>query len=241
MNTDALAQASKLADEQMGGLFHCGVYDCVFTMGCPCLVYGETCHKKMTVTSMTKTKSPIPWTKNEGACCYLCCCPCICLADKQLCFCHPCVLAQRNRQSSILFNAFNEIRQGGNPMRGHDGAHQIGEGYGFDGYEWYYRDDEAQQKGPFTTEALQKLYWSPADVGTCSGPGFQGIEDETMVWSEEMEEVGWTKIGMYPDLKRVLLGKTRESNIEVHVEVEETGQGQDKAPPKQLDMERAVV
>ena len=120
-------------------------------------------------------------------------------------------------------------------MRGHDRAHPIGGQHGFDGYEWYYLDDEGQQKGPFTTEALQRMY----NVGTCSGPGLQEIVDETMVWSEK-KEMGWTRIGMYPGLKRVLLGNSSESERAVEVEVEQTGQGQGKAPPKQLDMERAV-
>jgi hypothetical protein len=257
VNTGALARASEQADEQMGGLFDCSVHDCVFTTACPCLVFGDTCHKNSTVTSQTKIwikgMHPKPWTKAYGACFYLCCCPCILLSDMQLCFCHPCVLAQRNRRSTVLLNAFNAImlekrtekkkrfplaRQGKNPMRVRDGAHQIGGEYGFDGCEWYYLDDEGQQKGPFTTAALQRMYWSPANVGSCTGPDLQGIADETMVWSEKMEEMGWTTIGLYPDLKSVLLG---ESKKEVEDETEEIEIGNGKAPPNQLDMERAVV
>jgi hypothetical protein len=98
----------------------------------------------------------------------------------------------------------------------------------FDECEWYYLDVEAQTIGPFTTEALEKMYCT-------ASAGLEGINDKTMVWSEQ-SDVGWTSIGLYPGLKSVLLGE--ESESEVAKEVEDSGTRKGITSPQEHDMER---
>jgi hypothetical protein len=60
----------------------------------------------------------------------------------------------------------------------------------FEGWEWFYLDDDAQNIGPFTTEELQGFYQN------------EQFTDETYVWAEQCE--AWTTIGLYSELQSVL-------------------------------------
>ena len=60
----------------------------------------------------------------------------------------------------------------------------------FEGWEWFYLDDDAQNIGPFTTEELTGFYQDGS------------FTDETYIWAEQCE--GWETIGTMKALKEVL-------------------------------------
>ena len=60
----------------------------------------------------------------------------------------------------------------------------------FEGWEWFYLNDDAENVGPFTTEELTGFYAEGS------------MTDETYIWAEQCE--GWQTIGLYPELLAIV-------------------------------------
>ena len=60
----------------------------------------------------------------------------------------------------------------------------------FEGWEWFYLNDDAENVGPFTTEELTGFYAEGS------------ITDDTYIWAEQCE--GWQTIGLSPELRSIV-------------------------------------
>lgn len=90
----------------------------------------------------------------------------------------------------------------------------------FEGWEWFYLDENAENVGPFTTEELVEFYSA------------QGITDDTYIWAEQCE--GWQTIDLFDDLKAILVAGSAPAAPEASSE-------QKAAPPAEEAAEAAKV